>query len=64
VSAGERDKREFTVRFDRFDRKAVQVITALQSLGEVADVRLDEPAIEDVIRRVYAGDLLLTRDPA
>ena len=29
-----------------------------RTLGEVVDFRLDEPAIEDVVRKVYAGDLL------
>jgi len=28
----------------------------------VADFRIDEPAIEDVVRRVYAGDLQLAAE--
>lgn len=47
----------FTIGFDRFTHTAAEVMTALLAAGEVADFRLDEPAIEDVIRRVYAGDL-------
>jgi ABC-2 type transport system ATP-binding protein len=53
---------EFTVRFDRFALTAGQVVTRALTLGEVVDFRLDEPAIEDVIRKVYAGDLL-AREP-
>jgi ABC-2 type transport system ATP-binding protein len=50
---------DFTIRFDRFTLTAAQVIAALLPLGEIADFRLDEPSIEDVIRKVYAGDLQL-----
>jgi ABC-2 type transport system ATP-binding protein len=50
---------EFTVRFDRFGLTAGQVVTRALTLGELVDFRLDEPAIEDVIRKVYAGDLLV-----
>ena len=50
---------EFTVRFDRFALTAGQVVTRALTLGELVDFRLDEPAIEDVIRKVYAGDLLI-----
>ncbi|WP_425560709.1 hypothetical protein [Luedemannella helvata] len=50
-------QQSFTIRFDRFTHTAAQVMSALLAAGEVADFRLDEPAIEDVIRRVYAGDL-------
>lgn len=54
--------RDFTLRFDRFRLTAGEVMTALLSVGEVADFRLDEPAIEDVVRRVYAGDLRLAAE--
>jgi ABC-2 type transport system ATP-binding protein len=57
VSAGE--GHEVTIEFSRFELTAAQVITALLPLGELADFRLDEPAIEDVVRRVYAGELEL-----
>jgi ABC-2 type transport system ATP-binding protein len=50
---------DFTIRFDRFTLTAAQVMAALLPLGEIADFRLDEPSIEDVIRKVYAGDLQL-----
>ena len=50
------------MRFDRFALTAGQVVTRALTLGELVDFRLDEPAIEDVIRKVYAGDLL-AREP-
>jgi ABC-type uncharacterized transport system ATPase subunit len=33
------------------------VATAVMALGEVRDFRIDEPGIEDVVRKVYAGAL-------
>jgi ABC-2 type transport system ATP-binding protein len=56
------DTTEFIVRFDRFSLTAGLVVTQALTLGEIVDFRLDEPAIEDVIRKVYAGDLLV-REP-
>jgi ABC-2 type transport system ATP-binding protein len=53
---------EFTIRFDRFEVTAATVITALLPLGDVVDFRLDEPAVEDIVRRVYAGELALTTE--
>jgi ABC-2 type transport system ATP-binding protein len=55
---------QYTVEFDRFAVTAARVVGALQPLGVVADFHLDEPAIEDVIRRVYTGDLNLAAEPA
>ncbi|MFG2041313.1 ATP-binding cassette domain-containing protein [Dactylosporangium sp. NPDC048998] len=46
-----------TVRFDRFALTAGHVVNAVGRLVDVVDFRLDEPGIEDVIRRVYAGDI-------
>lgn len=48
-----------TVRFDRFTLTAGQVVAALSPLTNLVDLRVDEPSIEDVIRRVYAGELEL-----
>ncbi|MBB5872265.1 ABC-2 type transport system ATP-binding protein [Allocatelliglobosispora scoriae] len=50
---------EFTVTFDRFTLTAGAVLAGILPLAEVLEVRIDEPAIEDVVRRVYAGDLVL-----
>ncbi|MEH1123272.1 ABC transporter ATP-binding protein [Micromonospora sp. CPCC 206061] len=55
---------EFTVVFDRFGHTAGEVIAALLPLAEVVELRIDEPAIEDVVRKVYAGELSLDGDPA
>jgi viologen exporter family transport system ATP-binding protein len=46
-----------SVRFDRFTLTAGQAVAALSAVTNVVDFRIDEPSIEDVIRRVYAGDL-------
>lgn len=58
VSVGE-SAGEFTVRFDRFAHTAGSVIGAVLPLAEVVELRIDEPAIEDVVRKVYAGELTL-----
>ena len=51
--------RHFSVRFDRFVLTAGQAVTALAGLAELVDFRVDEPSIEDVIRRVYSGEIVL-----
>ncbi|MDP9799819.1 ABC-2 type transport system ATP-binding protein [Catenuloplanes nepalensis] len=50
---------EFTVTVDRFRQTAGAVISAVLPLAEVVELRIDEPAIEDVVRKVYAGELRL-----
>jgi ABC-2 type transport system ATP-binding protein len=50
---------ELTVRFDRFAVTAGRIINAVSQVSEVLDLRIDEPAIEDVVRKVYAGELKL-----
>jgi ABC-2 type transport system ATP-binding protein len=49
----------YAVRFDRFVMTAGQAVTAVAGLTELVDFRVDEPSIEDVIRRVYSGELVL-----
>ncbi|MEO6712516.1 MAG: ATP-binding cassette domain-containing protein, partial [Mycobacteriales bacterium] len=56
VSAGAAE-RDFGVQFDRFEFGAGEVLTTVLSIVEVVDIEIDEPAIEDVIRKVYAGEL-------
>lgn len=58
VTAGAHE-REVEVRFDRFVLDAGQVLTAVLGVAEVQDVAIQEPAIEDVIRKVYLGELAL-----
>lgn len=45
------------VTFDPSLVTAAQVLSAVQAEAEVVDLRIDEPAIEDVVRRLYAGEL-------
>jgi ABC-2 type transport system ATP-binding protein len=49
----------FSVRFDRFTMTAGQAVAALTPLTNLVDFNVDEPSIEDVIRRVYSGELQL-----
>ncbi|GAA3303186.1 MULTISPECIES: ABC transporter ATP-binding protein [Dactylosporangium] len=55
---------QFAVRFDRFAMTAGQAVTAIAPLTNLVDFHVDEPSIEDVIRRVYSGELQLERDSA
>lgn len=41
------------VRFDRCSLTAGAVVNALNDLGEIRDIHLREPAIEEIIRRLY-----------
>ncbi len=47
--------RRLSVRFDRFTYGAGQVLSAVARHATVADVHIDEPSIDDIIRRIYAG---------
>jgi ABC-2 type transport system ATP-binding protein len=50
---------ELAIRFDRFQVPTGELVSTVVREGEIADLRFDEPAIEDVIRRVYDGTLTL-----
>jgi ABC-2 type transport system ATP-binding protein len=52
------DGPEVTLTFDRFSHTAGQIISAVLRVCEVGEFHLDEPEIEDVVRKVYAGELL------
>ena len=45
--------------FHRSETTAAALISAVSSVAEVVDLGIEEPDIEAVIRRVYAGDLTL-----
>lgn len=49
----------FSIRFNRFHITAGEIISTVIKHGEVVDMRIDEPKIEQVIRQVYNGDLKL-----
>lgn len=49
----------FSIRFNRFKMTAGEIISTVIKHGEVADIRIDEPQIEQIIRQVYSGDLKL-----
>ncbi|HEX6684283.1 MAG TPA: ATP-binding cassette domain-containing protein [Candidatus Limnocylindrales bacterium] len=49
---------EITVTFDRFAYTAGRIISAVLEVAEIGEFHLEEPAIEDVVRKVYAGELL------
>jgi ABC-2 type transport system ATP-binding protein len=48
---------QLTVTFDRLALSAGEVLAAVLAGAEVLEMRIDEPAIEDVVRKVYAGEL-------
>jgi ABC-2 type transport system ATP-binding protein len=58
ITAGETPL-QFSMRFDRFAMTAGQAVTAVAALVNLVDFGVEEPSIEDVIRRVYSGELQL-----
>lgn len=59
VSLEDVNKNAFAVRFDRFVIAAGEVAGHIMKYGTVVDFRIDEPKIDHVIRKVYAGELEL-----
>jgi ABC-2 type transport system ATP-binding protein len=53
------DGLRLSVRFDRFRLTAGEIAAAVMSRVEVIDFRIDEPEVEDLIRKVYLGQLSL-----
>jgi ABC-2 type transport system ATP-binding protein len=54
------DGLRLSVRFDRFEHQAGEIAAAVMRHVEVIDFRIDEPEVEDLIRKVYLGQLSLT----
>jgi ABC-2 type transport system ATP-binding protein len=54
------DGLRLSVRFDRFQHQAGEIAAAVMRHVEVIDFRIDEPEVEDLIRKVYLGQLSLT----
>ncbi|MNW53852.1 Daunorubicin/doxorubicin resistance ATP-binding protein DrrA [compost metagenome] len=46
-----------SIRFNRFRSTASDIVKRVMSHAEVIDFRIDEPSIEEIIRRVYDGQL-------
>jgi ABC-2 type transport system ATP-binding protein len=51
------DGLRLSVRFDRFKYAAGEIAAAVMPHVEVIDFRIDEPEVEDLIRKVYLGQL-------
>ncbi|WP_428966202.1 ABC transporter ATP-binding protein [Micromonospora fluostatini] len=49
--------RHISVAFDPASYGAGEIVAAVAARVPVVDLRIDEPSIEDVVRRAYAGDL-------
>jgi len=49
------DGSRVTVSFDRARTSAARIIAALGDLGEIKDVTISEPDIDEIVRRMYAG---------
>jgi len=47
------------VRFDRFERRGGELAARVMEAAEVVDFTVEEPSVEQVIRRVYARQLRL-----
>jgi ABC-2 type transport system ATP-binding protein len=51
------DGLRLSVRFDRFEHAAGEIAGAVMPHVDVIDFRIDEPEVEDLIRKVYLGQL-------
>jgi ABC-2 type transport system ATP-binding protein len=49
------DRARVTVTFDRTQVSAAKIIAAFQDRGEIKDIEISEPNIEEIVRRVYAA---------
>ncbi|MEV0731273.1 ATP-binding cassette domain-containing protein [Polymorphospora sp. NPDC050346] len=49
--------RHISIAFDHATYGAGEVVAAVAARVPVVDLRIDEPSIEDVVRRAYAGEL-------
>ena len=43
------------LRFQRADTSAAELIAAVARAARIVDLRVDEPSMEDVVLRIYAG---------
>lgn len=57
------DQLSLSVRFDRFQFAAGEIAAAVMPHVEVVDFRIDEPEVEDLIRKVYLGQLDVSGQP-
>lgn len=52
------DALTYRLRFPRAERRVAEVIRAVVNAVEVRDIVIEEQSIEDVVRRVYLGEVL------
>lgn len=51
----QRDRARVTVTFDRAVVSAARIIAAFQDRGEIKDIEISEPDIEEIVKRVYVA---------
>ncbi len=49
------DGKRVTVTFDRAQTSAARIIAAFQDRGEIRDIEISEPNIDEIVRRIYAA---------
>lgn len=52
IAAVDKDSRTVDVYFDRNRSTAAKVLMAMQALGEIRDVSMAEPLLDDIIKRL------------
>ncbi|KRE58358.1 ABC transporter ATP-binding protein [Paenibacillus sp. Soil750] len=58
----EQQGRQLSIRFDRLRFTAGEILALVMQHGEIIDFRIDEPKIEQVIRKLYDGELELSQE--
>ncbi|SHE12593.1 peptide ABC transporter ATP-binding protein [Chlamydia abortus] len=55
----EKSDTHFSIYFDKSNISASEIVTRVLGVADIIDFKIDEPNIEDVIKRVYGGEINL-----
>lgn len=55
----EKSDTHFLIYFDKSNISASEIVTRVLGVADIIDFKIDEPNIEDVIKRVYGGEINL-----
>lgn len=54
----EKSDTHFLIYFDKSNISASEIVTRVLGVADIIDFKIDEPNIEDVIKRVYGGEIV------
>ncbi|GGG26043.1 ABC transporter ATP-binding protein [Paenibacillus abyssi] len=62
VTADQVNELSFSVKFNRFQYSAGEIASKIITSADVIDFRIDEPSIDQIIRKLYNGELILQEE--